>query len=535
MEKKASSDLELETDSKISETEKRGPVSKLLNGLNYVSKKLDSFGGESTGIERVSPDQRRTNMTRIIIHVMGLWLSGCGGITSMSSFFLGPLIFGLGFKDSMISGLVSCTLGCLLAAYCSTMGPRSGLRQIVSARLFFGPWAVRFPALISAIGFVGWSVTNCVLGGQILYSVSNDKLPIEIGIVIISMISLVIAIFGIRILLHTETLISIPVFTVLILLYIIGSNEYPNYLNTVSIGDTMTIRGNFLSFFALGFSVTATWGGCASDYYTLLPENTNQLFVFFMTFFAIWIPSFTGAVLSILLGNAATVHEPWLEAYTNNSLGGLLHEIFSRWNGFGMFLLVIFFLSLITNNIINTYSGALELQLIGGPLSYFPRWFLSVVMVVIFMVCSLAGRDQFATILSNFLPMLGYWISIYFTLLLEENVIFRSNKTLIKLYQYEFSTIPGEKQDLLEGKSRPYYNFDIYLSRDRLTHGFASSLAFCFGVVGAICGMCQVYYIGPIASKIGSHGADLGMWLAIGFTAVTYPVFRYIELKKFGR
>lgn len=55
MEKKASSDLELETESRISETEKRGPISKLFNGLNYVSNKLDSFGGESTGIERVSP------------------------------------------------------------------------------------------------------------------------------------------------------------------------------------------------------------------------------------------------------------------------------------------------------------------------------------------------------------------------------------------------------------------------------------------------------------------------------------------------
>lgn len=41
----------------------------------------------------------------------------------------------------------------------------------------------------------------------------------------------------------------------------------------------------------------------------------------------------------------------------------------------------------------------------------------------------------------------------------------------------------------------------------RLAPGFAGVLAGCFGVVGAIMGMSQVWYTGPIGEKAG---ADLG-------------------------
>jgi hypothetical protein len=56
-------------------------------------------------------------------------------------------------------------------------------------------------------------------------------------------------------------------------------------------------------------------------------------------------------------------------------------------------------------------------------------------------------------------------------------------------------------------------------------------------VTGAVLGMSQVWYIGPIGKQIGDpkYGGDIGFELAFGFGFVSYCIFRRIELKHFGR
>ena len=65
-------------------------------------------------------------------------------------------------------------------------------------------------ALVAIIGVMGWSVVNSVVGGQILSSVSDDKIPLWAGIVIAA-ISLIVAIAGIKQLIRVEAFLSIPV------------------------------------------------------------------------------------------------------------------------------------------------------------------------------------------------------------------------------------------------------------------------------------------------------------------------------------
>lgn len=43
----------------------------------------------------------------------------------------------------------------------------------------------------------------------------------------------------------------------------------------------------------------------------------------------------------------------------------------------------------------------------------------------------------------------------------------------------------------------------------------------------------QSYYAGPVARLAG--GADLGLWLGAGFTVVTFPPLRALELWFIGR
>ncbi|CAM9019590.1 unnamed protein product [Wickerhamomyces anomalus] len=508
--------------------------------LQKYSAKLDSLGVETRGIERIQPWERSNNKVNQFISVIGFWFSAAGGLSSMSTFILGSNVFMLTFKQALTSGLISMTIGCAIAGYCATMGPRSGCRQMVTARYLFGWWFVKFVALIGCLGVVGWSIVNCVVGGQILASVSNGKIPLYIGIVIVCILSFVVSIFGIKQLLRVEKIISIPVFIAFMLLYIASSNKFEllNTFDNSQVGEK-TLLGHYLSFFSLCYSVTGTWGTITSDYYILFPESTPSYQVFFLTFFGILIPTTFVGVLGSILSVLSVVDSGYEEAYAINGMGGLLHQGFSRWNGFGKFCAVVLLLSLIANNIINTYSAAFSLQLTAVWFAKIPRWLWAIIVTAVYLVCALVGRDHFSTILGNFLPMIGYWISMYFIMLLEENVVFR--KFFLHLYTKEF---PSKDEKVastssqvpvgLRGKKQNY-NWDAWNNYQVLTHGYAAIFAFLCGVVGAVIGMAQVYYIGVVAKNFGSAGGDIAMWLTMGISGIVYPPLRYLELKKFGR
>ncbi|CDO92933.1 unnamed protein product [Kluyveromyces dobzhanskii CBS 2104] len=503
--------------------------------IRQFSDKLDALGVESTGIQRIPPYERGTY--KQFWHVAGLWISAAGGLSSMSSYFLGPMIFELTFNQALVSGLVSMWIGCLFAAYCSIMGPQSGCRQMVTARYLFGWWFVKFICLASIVGVMGWSIVNCVVGGQMLASVSDGKIPIWVGIIIVTVVSLFVAIFGIKQVLRVETLFSVPVITCFLLLYISSSNKFKyvhDFTNETLASETLT--GNWLSFFSLCYSITATWGGITADYYILFPEKTPKLNVFLLTFFGIAVPSTFVGVLGLLLASCSMSYEPWNAAYEKYGMGGLLHAGFSRWGGFGKFCVVVLVLSLVSNNIVNTYSAAFSIQLSGVALAKVPRWIWAILCTIVYLVCALVGRNSFSSILGNFLPMIGYWISIYIILLIEENVIFRS--WYHHLYTVEFPTEPQVmsqwKLKRLPSQKRQY-NWDEWDNADVITRGLAATAAFLVGVAGVVLGMAQTYYVGPIASLIGEYGGDIGMWLGMGFAGIAYPPLRYWELKKFGR
>jgi purine-cytosine permease-like protein len=65
--------------------------------------------------------------------------------------------------------------------------------------------------------------------------------------------------------------------------------------------------------------------------------------------------------------------------------------------------------------------------------------------------------------------------------------------------------------------------------------GLAALGAGACGAVGAITGLAQVWWIGPIAARIGDYGGDVSWLLCLVFTAVPYVPLRWLELKYTGR
>lgn len=92
-----------------------------------VSQKLDSFGVEQRGINRIKPHERsKASRHSLFLSIITFWISASGGLSTMSTFILAANVFNLEFKQSVLCGMIGQIIGCAVAGYCSTMGPKSG-------------------------------------------------------------------------------------------------------------------------------------------------------------------------------------------------------------------------------------------------------------------------------------------------------------------------------------------------------------------------------------------------------------------------
>ena len=279
--------------------------------------------------------------------------------------------------------------------------------------------------------------------------------------------------------------------------------------NASSIGDSSTITANRLSFFALIIASILGFSAVSADFYVYYPATFPKWITFATTWSGIWLALIFGDIVGVGIATGVANVPAWATAYETSS-GALLYACYDGLGGFGGLCVVILALGSINNNAPCTYAAALSFQVLGRYAKAVPRWAWCIVITIIELVCSVAGRNNLFDVFENFLPIMNYWICPWITIALEEHLIFHKAR--------------GIK-----------FDWTAWEDKKRLPIGFAALLAYLIGWAGSIIGMSQVWYVGPVAKKVGGFGGDIGLWLAIGFTGVTFPLFRYLELKKFGR
>lgn len=108
----------------------------------------------------------------------------------------------------MIFGLLTRT------RYSAVFGPKLGTRSMVTARFSWGYaifhitierclikhlwiryYGAIIPSALTVFSMQGFLILNCIVGGQMLASVSNGHLDDTLGIVIISIISFAVGLF----------------------------------------------------------------------------------------------------------------------------------------------------------------------------------------------------------------------------------------------------------------------------------------------------------------------------------------------------
>lgn len=169
----------------------------IFNTIRHLNTRIESLSGfEARGITRVLPEEREPASALGDLQVFLLWFGANISANNMTTGLFGPLVFGLGFRDSVLCAVVGCFLGCTSTAYMAIWGPPSGHRTMVVLRYFMGYWPSKLPCFLNIVLMVGYNTLNLIIAGQILSAVSNQTMTITVGIVIVAVVCWVVAVFG---------------------------------------------------------------------------------------------------------------------------------------------------------------------------------------------------------------------------------------------------------------------------------------------------------------------------------------------------
>lgn len=472
----------------------------------YGLGKLFDAGVEARGIERVPESERQSKHS---IGLLLLWFSVNIVLTTVPIGMLAQPIFTLTFAHTVATTIGFAIIGCITVAFIATLGPRFGMRTMVITRYSYGYWGGTLISFLNVLTQIGFSVIAVILAGQVFHEV-NHNMPLVVGVILIGVISVLICFIGYDFLHYYERFAWIVMSAIFIMVYALGGHAgyQPGLQNALEDPAGHLRAADILSFGGIIFSSCAGWAPVAADFNCRLPVNTPPAKVFILTFFGL----FTPIMFIVLLGAALMTVPDFLTVYTSDDAAGVLKAVFEPWGKGGDFLLVILALSVIANNIPNTYSAGLSMQTLIPPFRRVPRAFFTILAFIIYTVAGVAGRQHFSTILNNFLAILGYWVAFWVVIVAEEHFIFR------------------RRGGILGG-----YDLKVYDSPQELPVGAAAVFASLCAIAGAVVSMAQVWYIGPIARKLGPFGGDMGFEFAAVFAAVIYPPLRYLEIKKYGR
>ncbi|KAL1850022.1 Vitamin B6 transporter [Paecilomyces lecythidis] len=351
---------------------------------------------------------------------------------------------------------------------------------------------------------LGYGLVDTVVAGQMLSAVNGKGMSIAVGIVISAVITWVVTLFGMQWFHAFERWAFIP--QVMGLLLLIGCAGPHFDTTTPSAGSSTVITANRLSYVFLCASGPIGWAPAAADFYVYFSPTVSRWTTFSLTAVGLCSAKLFVTLLGIGLGSGLTKNPAWAAAF-DISTGALYVESLAPLTTFGKIFATIFSLGMVANNIPGTYSAALSFQTLSPWAEKIPRVIWCTIAVVIYTVCAVVGQSHFLTIFLNFLALIGYWVIIWVVMTAVEQVIFRRKRG---------------------------YDWTAWDTPQELPVGVAALISFLIGWAGAILCMDQVYYVGPIASRIG-EGSDIGFPIAAVWTAVVFPPLRYLEIRYFGR
>ncbi|KAF8889241.1 hypothetical protein BD779DRAFT_1469777 [Infundibulicybe gibba] len=192
----------------------------------------------------------------------------------------------------------------------AVFGPKLGTRWIIQSRFAWSYYGSKIPSVLNVISMQGFLTLNCIIGGQTLASVSL-KLDATLGIIIISVLSLIVTFCGYKVMHRYESLAWIP--------------------NAISFIVMLGVGGKHLQTYP---AVLAPSAAMVLSFATFLFSSISPIF------FYTYLGFFLSSICVRMLGAAFVAAAPGIPSYQSgfrngSNIGGLIAAIFGPtfWEG----------------------------------------------------------------------------------------------------------------------------------------------------------------------------------------------------------
>lgn len=361
------------------------------------------FGVEQRGIERVPENERTdTNLRK----VGTMWLAANMVVSSFAIGVLAITVFDLGFVDSLLTILFINMLAITPVAFFSTFGPVYGLRQMVFSRYFFGFYCVKITAFFNILACVGWSSVNVIVGAQLINAVNGD-VPGYAGIIIIAAATVLVTLFGYKVVHAYEFWSWIPSF--IVFLIVLGVFAHSGKFINIPMHTGSGEAGSILSFAASVFGFGTGWTSLAADYTVYQPAHVSRVKTFAWTYAGLIFPLCFVQMLGLAVATAYTdtVDLSYYNGYGSSGIGGLLAAVlFPPLGRFGQFCLIVLALSIVANNCPNIYSLTFSLQIMSHYTQFIPRFVCTLIGTIVYCAIAIPGYSNFEHLLENFMLLI---------------------------------------------------------------------------------------------------------------------------------
>lgn len=182
------------------------------------------------------------------------------------------MVYGLSLRDSSLVILFFTLLSTVAPAYLATLGPKTGMRQMIQARYSFGRYLVSVPVILNLATLTGFIIIICVVGGQCLSAISEGSLTPNAGIVIIALLGLLISFCGFRVLHYYETYAFIPAVIALAIAAGCGGKDLMKQAEPEEPATAPAV----ISYGMIVASYMLPWAAIASDLTTYFDPNVSS-------------------------------------------------------------------------------------------------------------------------------------------------------------------------------------------------------------------------------------------------------------------
>ncbi|KAI9742636.1 MAG: hypothetical protein M1818_003777 [Claussenomyces sp. TS43310] len=457
-----------------------------------------TWGVEENGIVPV-PYEKRTDAR--VFNLFTMWFTALLCLLPIVTGMVGTLGYGLSLRDASLIIIFFSLLTTIPPAFMGTLGPKTGMRQMIQARYCFGLYAVVVPLLLNAATITGFSVIAALVGGQTLTAVSDNTISSDVGIVITCIIGMLITFCGYKVLHLYERYSWIPALVAIVICVGCGGK----HLQKQHVPEAPATAATVLTYGCLIAGFLIPFGGTVSDFAIYITPEASRLKVFSYVYAAMATPTILLLILGAAIGGAVPNVPEWSAAYEVNSTGGVLTAMLSPAGGFGKFVAVLLALSVIGNIGISMYSISLNIQMLLPILTRVPRPLFSLLTTAILIPVSIAAARNFFNSLENFLGVISYWSASFVAIMLVECCVFR------------------------RGDARSY-DPAIWDKGRLLPWGVAALAAGLCSFALVIPCMAEAWYTGPLARTTG----DIGFEVAFCLSAVLYVPFRWMEIRLRG-